>query len=141
MILAIHNCTWSCQAHRPHHVGELDHRASEAREGEVGVDEVCLACPQQRVDEHLVNQVGETFWPLFVQVIDRLPYQLVAFYCRGSDEGDYMFAKVVLVLVLKSCLYSATILPTIFEPTLILRGSGSGSEPMVLVQNPSLQGQ
>ena len=114
MILAIHICTWSCQAHRPHHVGELDHRASEAREGKVGVVEVRLARPQQRVDEHLVNQVRETFWPLFVQVIDRLPYQLVAFYCRGSDEGGYMFAKVVLVLVLKSCLYSATILPTIF---------------------------
>ena len=114
MIVAIHICTWSCQAHRPHHVGELGHRASEARKCEVGVDEVCLARPQQRVDEHLVNRVREAFGPLFVQVIDRLPYQLVAFYCRGSDEGDYMFAKIVLVLVLKSCLYSATILPTIF---------------------------
>ena len=114
MILAIHICTWSCQAHRPHHVGELDHRASEAREGKVGVVEVRLARPQQRVDDHLVNWVRETFWPLFDQVIDRLPYQLVSFYCRGSNEGDYMFAKIVLVLVLKSCLYSATILPTIF---------------------------
>ena len=73
-----------------------------------------LARPQQRVDDHLVNWVRETFWPLFDQVIDRLPYQLVSFYCRGSNEGDYMFVKVVLVLVLKSCLYSATILPTIF---------------------------
>ena len=114
MILAIHNCTWSCQAHRPHHVGELGHRASEAREGEVGVVEVRLACSQHRVDEHLVNRVREAFWPLFVQVIDRLPYQLVTFYCRGSNEGDYMFVKVVLVLVLKFCLYSTTILPPIF---------------------------
>ena len=114
MILAIHICTWSCQAHRPHHVGELSHRSREAREREVGVDEVRLARSQHRVDEHLVNRVREAFRPLFDQVSDRLPYQLVPFYCRGSNEGDHMFAKVVLVFVLKSCLYSATILPTIF---------------------------
>ena len=114
MILAIHICTWSCQAHRPHHVGELGHRPREVSEREVGVHEVRLARPQQRVDEHLVNWVRETFWPLFDQVIDRLPYQLVTFYCRDSNEGDYMFVKVVLVLVLKFCLYSTTILPPIF---------------------------
>ena len=114
MILAIHICTWSCQAHRPHHVGELGHRPREVSEREVGVQEVRLARPQHRVDEHLVNRVCEAFRPLFDQVFDRLPYQLVCFHCSGSNEGDYTFVKVVLVLVLKSCLYSATILPTIF---------------------------